>query len=423
MRNWTGFWSRRGQVQRVEFYTRYSLYAVAWWINLTLLATGGDRFADRPGAIAVIAPMVVVLSLAEMLPLRRAIDTDGAAWPLRWSDPTVRRPLLVLLALVVGCGIVGRLLLEPDEWFVVLWLIAASLSFGLGTVPGWVTNILGPAFILAAGLALLGPGGIGVAFFFIVAYAFFAATLRTSLWILRVVRELDVARTAQSQLAVAEERLRFSRDVHDVMGRHLSTIAVRSELAATLAERGDDRAPAEMLEVRAVAQEALREARALARGYRVTDLATEVQGARSLLAAAKISCRAEVDSVPAGWHEAAGWVIREGVTNLLRHSTAAAVDLLWTPDADGGGTLVVRNDGAGDVPGRASTGSGLIGLGERLAPLGAHIETRRSGDVFELAATLPGARTLPPETPETPETPESPETAQTPETPETPEKR
>ena len=70
---------------------------------------------------------------------------------------------------------------------------------------------------------------------------------------------------------MAEERLRFSRDVHDVLGRRLSTIAVQAELAATLAARGDERAAERMLEVRAVAHDALREARELARGYRATD--------------------------------------------------------------------------------------------------------------------------------------------------------
>ena len=72
---------------------------------------------------------------------------------------------------------------------------------------------------------------------------FIGFTVHISLWMLEVVRRLDRTRDTEAALAVAEERLRFSRDVHDVLGRHLSTIAVRAELAAALARRGDPTAP------------------------------------------------------------------------------------------------------------------------------------------------------------------------------------
>ena len=90
-----------------------------------------------------------------------------------------------------------------------------------------------------------------------------------------------------------------------------------------------------------MAHEALREARELARGYRPTDLDQEVEGARALLASAGIPADLDVDGVPEAWHEAAGWVIREGVTNVLRHSAATHVGLSF---ADG--VLTLRNDGA-----------------------------------------------------------------------------
>ena len=153
--------------------------------------------------------------------------------------------------------------------------------------------------------------------------------------------DLDEASDAQAQLAVAEERLRFSRDVHDVLGRRLSTIAVQAELAATLSARGDERAAERMLEVRGVAHEALREARELARGYRATDLLKELEGARSLLRSAGIDVQLSVDAMPRAWHEAAGWVVRESVTNVLRHSSASVVKISY---ADG--RLRVDNDGA-----------------------------------------------------------------------------
>ena len=96
-----------------------------------------------------------------------------------------------------------------------------------------------------------------------------------------------------------------------------------------------------MLEVRAVAHEALREARELARGYRATDFLKELEGARSLLRSAGIEVRLSVDAMPRAWHEAAGWVVRESVTNVLRHSSASVVEIAF---ADG--RLRVDNDGA-----------------------------------------------------------------------------
>ncbi|MDQ4054935.1 MAG: histidine kinase [Actinomycetota bacterium] len=213
---------------------------------------------------------------------------------------------------------------------------------------------------------------------------FFVVTVRISLWLLEVVTDLDRARHAQAALTVAEERLRFSRDVHDVLGRRLSAIAAQSELAATLAERGDDQARERMLEVRAVAHEALREARELARGHRATDLADELERARSLLQSAGIEVRLDVDGLPERWQEPAAWVLREAVTNVLRHSSATRVTIEY---ADG--QLVVTDDGV--VGAGSEGGSGLAGLRERLAPLGVELTAAPDGTTFAVVATLPGA--------------------------------
>ena len=232
-------------------------------------------------------------------------------------------------------------------------------------------------------LPLLGKVEWFTAAYGLIAGAVIVFTVRTSLWLIGVVRDLERGRGAQAALAVAEERLRFSRDLHDVMGRRLSAIAVKSELAASLADRSDPGAAAQMLEVRGVAHEAMREARELARGYRTTDLAQELEGSRSLLESAGISVELAVDDVPAGWHEAAAWVVREAVTNVLRHSAATAVAIRYA-----GSELAVVNDG---VTGRESSGgSGLAGLRERLAPLGAGLTVTGSESSFAVVATLPG---------------------------------
>ena len=119
----------------------------------------------------------------------------------------------------------------------------------------------------------------------------FVLTCRVSAGQLRIMWELDSSRTVHARLTVAEERLRFSRDLHDVLGRNLSLIAVNSELAAQLARRGDAAAAENMLEVRRVAHESLREMRAVVSGYRTADLDSELAGAQDVLRSAGVSCR------------------------------------------------------------------------------------------------------------------------------------
>src|SRR5690606_29758902 len=159
-------------------------------------------------------------------------------------------------------------------------------------------------------------------------------TVRISLWLAAMVRELDDAREAQAQLAVAEERLRFARDLHDVTGRDLSVIAVKSELVAQLAEREDPRAVEHGREVAQIARASLAEIRSLVRGYREADLATELQGTASLLrsAHAEVTVHGDADDVPARHRGTAAWVLREGGTNILRHAGPSAVTIALGPD-------------------------------------------------------------------------------------------
>ena len=216
--------------------------------------------------------------------------------------------------------------------------------------------------------------------------------------------ELDRSRTAHARLSVAEERLRFARDLHDVLGRNLSLIAVQSELAAELARRGDQDAAGQMLEVRQVAHESLREMRAVVSGYRTADLDTELAGAQDVLRSAGMSCRVIGDAagLPADVQAALGWVVREGTTNVIRHSDATActieLHILDSPGAARAVTLRMDNDRV-HTPDAGSGGSGLAGLGERLAGLGGSITTGhpRSGH-FRLEASLPacGAAAAPP---------------------------
>lgn len=201
---------------------------------------------------------------------------------------------------------------------------------------------------------------------------------RATVWTVQIVQELERSRQSEADLKVAEERLRFARDLHDVVGRAFSVIAVKSELAATLSRSGDTRAATEMEEVRALAVSSMEETRAVVRGYRDIDLGSEVAGARALLSAAgcRLAIIGDAAQVPTGLHQAAAWVVREGTTNIVRHSSAASATLMLGPSG-----MSLRNDG---VVGPPAAQSGLRGLSERLSAVGAAVTTVARGDEFIL---------------------------------------
>ncbi|MDL4820014.1 sensor histidine kinase [Actinomadura opuntiae] len=207
-------------------------------------------------------------------------------------------------------------------------------------------------------------------------------------------QETHAARAALARLAVTEERLRFSRDLHDLLGHSLSLIAVKSELAMRLAEADPARAGAEMADVRRAARDALREVRAAVHGYRAVELDAELAGVRAVLEAAGVRCDAGdvPDGLPAEVRAVLAWVIREGATNVIKHSEARHCAVALTPYG-GSVVLEMRNDG---VRGGAATGdgagggAGLTGLAERVAVVGGEITARRHGrDGFLLRAVVP----------------------------------
>ncbi|MFJ1750366.1 sensor histidine kinase [Streptomyces sp. NPDC088116] len=225
-----------------------------------------------------------------------------------------------------------------------------------------------------------------------------AVAFRATGWGVRLVEELAAARQTQARLAVAEERLRFGRDLHDVLGRNLAVVALKSELAAQLARRGRPEAVDQILEVQVIAQESQREIRSVVRGYRTADLHTELAGARSVLEAAGIACHIEYGPaarLPDKVQVALGWVVREATTNVLRHAQdASSCTLSLRTAGPAAALLVMRNDGASDVPSGAGTGpgagTGLTGLKERLTALSGTLTTERhSGGIFRLTAHIP----------------------------------
>ncbi|MGW2816731.1 sensor histidine kinase [Streptomyces sp. NPDC001415] len=316
--------------------------------------------AEAPRRGLIVAGVLCALSLVVLAGLRAA---HGIA------DPTL---LLVVLYIMLPFGMTYCLLLPPRTFlwrFALLGIPAVAVFVPVGVPAG---RLLG----LAIGVALSGTYVLMVS--------------RCGAWTLSVLWESDRARETEGRLAVAEERLRFGRDMHDVLGRNLAVIALKAELAVQLAQRGRPEAVAQMVEVQRIAQESQKEVREVVRGYREADLGVEIEGARGVLEAAGIGCdySGPSDGLTVEVQSALGWVVREATTNVLRHGDARSVAIKLAV-AERTATLVVENDGVPERPNTAP-GSGLAGLRERLSALGGTLEAGPAGDgLFRLTAEVP----------------------------------
>lgn len=206
----------------------------------------------------------------------------------------------------------------------------------------------------------------------------------------RVVRGnalLTEARTELARLAAENERTRIARDLHDLLGHSLTTISVKAELAQKLAQVDSAAAAFEIGEVAALSRRALGDVREAVSGYREVTLEGELATGRELLRAAGIvgELPPAVDVVDDASQELFGWVVREGLTNVVRHSHASTCRVQVSPTA-----VEIVDDGVG---GAANSGNGLRGLAERVARGGGVLEAGPAEPRgWRLAVTLVGAR-------------------------------
>ncbi|MEZ0095418.1 sensor histidine kinase [Streptacidiphilus sp. EB129] len=220
-----------------------------------------------------------------------------------------------------------------------------------------------------------------------------------------VVAQLKETRQELARAAVAEERLRFSRDLHDLLGHTMSVVALKAEAVRRLAPANLDAALAQAEDIEQVSRKALAEIREAVSGYRDTGLAEEMDRARSLLNAARIEpvVKDSGPTLPAQAEGLLAWVVREGVTNVVRHGNGvrhceieldrAAEPVRLSISDDGAGSPVGvdagRVDGGTGSAGAVATGNGLRGLRERLSAAGGTLTTEATERGFRLLATLP----------------------------------
>jgi len=186
--------------------------------------------------------------------------------------------------------------------------------------------------------------------------------------------ELAATRAQLADLAVVNERLRIARDLHDLLGHSLTVIRAKSELATRVGSTDPDRALREMSEVEEIARQSLVDVRAAVTNYRRPTLAAERANARMALAAAGIVADFHDDDVALSpeTDETLAWVLREAVTNVVRHSGAARCHVRTHHEGDTV-LLEVLDEGKGAALVN-SDGSGLTGLRERVTAVGGTLD-------------------------------------------------
>jgi two-component system, NarL family, sensor histidine kinase DesK len=205
----------------------------------------------------------------------------------------------------------------------------------------------------------------------------------------RTNQALHQAREDMARLMVAEERLRFARDLHDLLGHTLSLIVLKAELAGKLAVASPERVAGEVADIERVARQALADVREAVSGYREASLTTEIEQARSALLAAGVDVRIQplADRLPAPTENVLAWALREGVTNVIRHAGATAAGITVARH-DGRAELELTDDGRGAI--EFKPGNGLMGLSERVASRKGEVEFGpRSGGGFRLRVSVP----------------------------------
>ncbi|RKS76622.1 signal transduction histidine kinase [Actinomadura pelletieri DSM 43383] len=204
----------------------------------------------------------------------------------------------------------------------------------------------------------------------------------------RLARELRDARLRLATVEVARERLRFARDLHDLLGFTLSVIVLKSELALRMLDRDAARAHRELDDGLAAARQALADIEIVATGYREVSLEDEVASARSILVTAGYAVDGTVDTPRLTTEQSTvlATVLREGVTNVLRHSDGTRCTL----DVGVVGSRVrlrLRNDGV--RPSALPPGTGLDNLAYRVRAVGGFLKGEAVGDSYVLTAEIP----------------------------------
>ncbi|MGJ5828277.1 sensor histidine kinase [Streptomyces ossamyceticus] len=338
-------------------------------VECGFVLTGFLNIADaRPGPLTLVASALgfSLVFLLQLVHTTQRLRRFRARW-YRWTL-TLQALLTYLPLFVLGFG-----------WGGMAGFLGASLLLVLRPTVAW--PLFGLVAVAAASTGpLLGMHFVGSVYIAV-------STVLTGLIVYglnrlaQLVVEVHAAQTELARLAVTQERLRFARDLHDLLGYSLSAVTLKSELACRLVPAAPERALEELKSILEISRQALSDVRTVARGYRDMSLSTEAVSAQAVLAAAGIQAEVEcrVDLPEGEVSTIMATVLREAITNLLRHSKAEHCRIEFRGTSSGDLVLTIANDGvqknatAFRDPSDGSDGSGLGNLQFRLASIGGQL--------------------------------------------------
>jgi two-component system sensor histidine kinase DesK len=353
------------------------LFAGIWLFYLLSPLSAAWSLHDRArgwlGIVATIAFATLYMSVFVVMRRRRSTFA-----PFRVPLPAAQgiAVVAVLAALgIVMCATIGQKGTAAAVYVAVAsvvclhtrWAWAVSVSVALSTyaatlwVPGWSRD---DGILFGTLVATLAIWGISQA----------------------INRNIEVmsVREENARLALEDERNRFARDLHDILGHSLTVITVKAELANRLVDVDAERAKTELADLERLSRDALADVRRAVEGYRELTLPGELARARAALSAAEIDADIpnSTDGVPSDRRELFAWAVREGITNVIRHSGAHRCTVLL-----GEHEVEVRDDGRGAES--TGHGHGLVGLRERAAALGGTVVTQSLHPGFSLKVVVP----------------------------------
>ncbi|WP_395692423.1 sensor histidine kinase [Nocardioides sp.] len=345
------------------------------WIPVLLLGPVLDLHGS-PGEVAFQVTIILVIAVATAT----AGLTGGPPW--RSATPYVALstslaatvagamhassqwlPTWILLANALPAVLRGRVLVAAVPSVALLSMGAAAVVEPFEWARLWAEGFV----VLLAGLA---------------SSAFIA--------LIDTVGELRRTRAELARVAVAEERERFSRDLHDLLGHTLSVMVVKAQAVRRLAGHDDEAVVAHATDIEKIGRQALVDVRRAVDAMRVPTLTDELDNARRALAAAGIATTVSGDGPDVGGpDEVLAWVVREAATNVLRHSGASTCRI-EVVERDGRVALAVTDDGVGAPASPTVRFGGLDGLRDRVAAAGGELRVDATDGGFRLVATVPG---------------------------------
>lgn len=343
-----------------------------------LYTVTGDPIGGTPAA-----PVLAVLPVAAAIGaihLHHALAVSRHRRPTAW--PWTSLALLALVYLPIPFW--------GFNWAATQLFVTASALLLIRPAPLAVVVGAAPALAMVGlQFARFDPSMSGlemawIAVYWLFGFALAAGALAGSAVLMRALHDLDLTRAATASAAIDEERMRLSRDLHDLLGQSLSAISLKGDLAAALLSRAPESARRQLDELAELADEALSGIRTTIRDVSSLSLPAEIAGLAALLELAGVRVESRVDErgpeLPEETARMLATAVREAATNVLRHSAARTCRLSFTRRADLV-RLEIVNDG---VHAAGPPGAGLAGLAERAGGLGGRVIAERRGGTFVL---------------------------------------